>query len=73
MSIKKENHHTQNYGDENLKAMAVNKKLGRPFGSPFKAFNFHCDADIYDWLQANKGEKPITRVINDILRKTIGL
>ena len=53
--------------------MAVNKKLGRSFGTPFKAFNCHCDTDIYEWLQVNKGEKPITRVINDILRKAIGL
>ena len=57
----------------NSKDMDINKKRGRPFGTPWKAFNFHCDADIYEWLQANKGEKPITRVINDILRKTIGL
>lgn len=51
--------------------MDINKKRGRPFGTPWKAFNFHCDADIYEWLQANKGEKPITRVINDILRKAL--
>ena len=63
MSIKK----------ENQKAMAVNKKLGRPFGTPFKAFNFHCDADLYDWLQQMKGDRSVTRVINDILRKAIGL
>ena len=51
---------------------AGKKKLGRPFGTPFKAFNFHCDADIYEWLQSNKGEKPITRVINEILREALG-
>ena len=49
------------------------KKLGRPFGAPYKAFNFHCDADLYDWLQQMKGDRSITRVINDILRKEAGL
>ena len=54
-------------------ARDINKKLGRPFGTPWKAFNFHCDADLYDWLQANKGDRSVTRVINDILRKEAGL
>ena len=48
---------------------AEKKKLGRPFGTPFKAFNFHCDADLYEWLQKIKGDRSVTRVINDILRK----
>ena len=52
----------------------TNKRpVGRPTGTPFKAFNFHCDADIYDWLQQVKGERSVTRVINDILRKEAGL
>lgn len=68
---KKENANRGNSPNATSMVMADNKKLGRPFGTPFKAFNFHCDADIYEWLQANKGEKPITRVINDILRKAL--
>lgn len=54
-------------------ATDTKKKLGRPFETPWKAFNFHCDADIYEWLQKIKGCRPITRVINDILRKEAGL
>lgn len=45
------------------------RPVGRPNGKPYKAFNFHCDADLYDKLQQIKGEKPLTRVVNDILRK----
>ena len=59
----------------NITIMATEnkKKLGRPFGTPYKAFNFHCDADLYDWLQQMKGDRSITRVINDIIRKEAGL
>ena len=59
----------------NITIMATEnkKKLGRPFGTPYKAFNFHCDEDLYNWLQQIKGERSITRVINDILRKEAGL
>lgn len=49
------------------------RKRGRPFGAPFKAFNFHCDEDLYDWLNEVKGTRSITRVINDIIRKEAGL
>lgn len=48
-------------------------KRGRPYGTPYKAFNFHCDVDIYEWLQKIKGDKGLTRTINDILRKEAGL
>lgn len=60
-------------GEEFLIMETGKKKLGRPFGTPFKAFNFHCDADLYEWLQQVKGDKSLTRVINDIIRKEAGL
>lgn len=49
------------------------RPVGRPTGTPFKAFNFHCDADIYEWIMNNKGDRSMTRFINDIIRKGIGL
>lgn len=49
------------------------RRRGRPSGEPYKAFNFHCDEDVYNWLMRIKGERSITRVINDILRKEAGL
>lgn len=50
--------------------MADNKRRrGRPFGEPFKAFNFHCNADLYDWLNENKGELSMTQFINQIIRE----
>ena len=60
-------------GKEFLIMETGKKKLGRPFGTPFKAFNFHCDADLYEWLQQIKGDRSVTRVINDIIRKEAGL
>lgn len=46
---------------------------GRPSGTAHVAINFHVDADLYDWLQGNRGSKPLTRYINDIIRKEAGL
>lgn len=46
---------------------------GRPQGAPYRAFNFHCDADLYNWLQSTRGKRSITRVINDIIRKEAGI
>ena len=46
---------------------------GRPSGTAHVAINFHVDADLYDWLQNTRGTRPLTRVINDILRKEAGL
>lgn len=46
---------------------------GRPQGAPYRAFNFHCDADLYNWLQSTRGTRSITRLINDIIRKEAGI
>ena len=53
--------------------METKRSKGRPQGAPYKAFNFHCDEDIYIWLQRLKGDKSLTRLINEILRKELGL
>ena len=46
---------------------------GRPQGAPYRAFNFHCDADLYNWLQSTRGTRSITRLINVIIRKEAGI
>ncbi len=49
------------------------RRRGRPNGHPFKAFNFHCDNDLHEWLNANRGDMPMTKFINQIIREKSGL
>jgi len=51
--------------------MAPQKKKGRgrPTEKPFKAFNFHCNADLYDWLNENRGRLSMTKFLNIIIRE----
>ncbi len=42
---------------------------GRPKAAPYKAFNFHCDADLHAWLNANRGELSMTQFLNKIIRE----
>ena len=46
---------------------------GRPVGNPFRAFNFHCDADLYEWINTSRGDMPMTKFINQIIRERAGL
>lgn len=49
------------------------RRRGRPCGHPFKALNFHCDSDLHEWLNANKGDLSMTKFINSIIRKEAGI
>ena len=49
------------------------RRRGRPNGHPFKAFNFHCEADLHEWLNANRGVLSMTQFLNRIIREKAGL
>ena len=52
----------------------IKRPKGRPKGRrPVHCVNYHCDAEIYDWLCLNRGEKSVTQFINSIIRKEAGL
>lgn len=49
------------------------RRRGRPVSAPHKDFNFHCDADLHQWLQDNKGKMSMTQFLNTIIRERAGL
>lgn len=51
--------------------MAPQKKRhrGRPAAAPHKDFNFHCDADLHEWLNENRGRLSMTKFLNIIIRE----
>lgn len=47
---------------------------GRPRKQePVTAIRFRIENDLHAWLKANKGDKSVNQLINDIIRKEIGL
>jgi len=58
--------------------MATSTTEKRPKGRPSRPnqarrVNFHCDADLYAWLEEHANGETITKLLNNIIRERAGL
>lgn len=50
------------------------RRPGRPpKGIEIHAFNFRMESDLYEWVNSQRGDTPLTTWLNNYLRKEAGL